>query len=135
MEAQKVTTGTEKSKTDPMDIIIQLLQENNELRRMNIELLTMATDNGTKKAKLPAVRTLDTKTGKVYHAHSAAGKAVAPEYGLPVHNFVWYELVKGSKDNPAKCPNRFRDISEEEYQKILAKQSAPVAPATPAPKK
>jgi hypothetical protein len=118
-----------------MDVILQLLKENNELRKMNIELLTRTADNGTKKAKLPAVRTLDTKTGKVYHSHAAAGMAVAPEFGLKVHNFVWYELVKGSKENPAKCPNRFKDISEEEYQKILAKQSAPVAPATPAPKK
>ena len=64
---------------------------------------------------------LDTKTGKVYRTKSAAGIAVAPEYKLATHNFVWYELVKGTKEKPAKCPNRFKEITQEEYEEKLAK--------------
>lgn len=70
---------------------------------------------------------LDTKTGVAYRTKSAAGIAVAPEYGLPVHNFVWYELVKGTKNKPAKCPNRFEEITQEDYEARNAKQTAPAS--------
>jgi hypothetical protein len=49
----------------------------------------------------------DTKTGVVYRSESAAGMAVAGEYGLPAvkpdgtpNSFVWYAVIK-------KDPNRF----------------------------
>ena len=82
-------------------------------------LITALANGGAKKngrgGKHAAQPVLDTKTGKVYRTKSAAGIAVAPEYGLKVHNFVWYELVKGTKTKPAKCPDRFQDISQEEF--------------------
>lgn len=53
-----------------------------------------------KKAARVAKPVLDTKTKIVYHSRAEAGKAVAGEYGLPVHNFVWYEVIK-------KDPTRF----------------------------
>lgn len=71
------------------------------------------------------IHVLDTKTNKVYRTQAEAGMAVAPEYGLAIHNFVWYELVKGTKNKPAKCPDRFTQISEDEYQERLAEQNAP----------
>jgi len=111
-----------QSQTSPMEVILQLLRDNNELRKENAELRLQLSKNGsstTAKSNRTPIRTLDTVTGKVYPTHSAAGMEVAPEYGLPIHNFVWYELVKGTKEKPAKCPNRFRDISEAEYEKMV----------------
>lgn len=75
---------------------------------------------------------LDIKTGIVYRTESSAGKAVAPEYGLPVHNYVWYELVKGTKDKPAKCPDRFKPVTMADYEAFEAKKNAQVK-STPAP--
>ncbi len=86
-----------------------------------IEALIAQLTNGTTKkngrgGKHTAQPILDTKTNKVYRTKSAAGMAVAPEYGLKVHNFVWYELVKGTKEKPAKCPDRFQEITQEEFE-------------------
>lgn len=90
------------------------------------ELVAAITANGEKKngrgGRHQAQAVLDTKTGKVYRTKASAGMAVAPEYGLKVHNFVWYELVKGTKTNPAKCPDRFKEITQEEYDARLKKQ-------------
>lgn len=66
-------------------------------------------------------KTLDTKTGKVYKSHAAAGIAVAPELGLKVHNFVWYEVI-------VKFPDRFKDITDEEYDEAVAKVEAKTEP-------
>ena len=93
------------------------------------EQINQLLQNGTQKKNGRGGRhapqhVLDLKTGKVYRTKAEAGMAVAPEYGLKVHNFVWYELVKGTKNNPAKCPDRFRVISEEEYQERLKKQNS-----------
>lgn len=91
----------------------------------------------------PAKPVLDTKTGKVYHAESAAGLAVAPEYGLPTvlpngrrNSFVWYQVI-------GKDPNRFKAITVEEYNKRLqasaqvvqVPEKAPEPPKVEEPKK
>lgn len=81
---------------------------------------------------------LDTKTGIAYRTKAEAGKTVAPEFGLKVHNFVWYELVKGTKENPAKCPDRFQELTDEQYAEYLelqAKTKEPVQPAKVEPVK
>ncbi len=69
---------------------------------------------------------LDTKTGKVYHAESTAGMAVATEYGLSAtkpdgtkNSFVWYQIPDRDK--------RFKSITSQEYQETLAKQNQPTA--------
>jgi len=128
MEVVKTPENTQAS---AMDVIAMLLKENNDLRRGMLELQVNGGGNGTtKKGRAPksAVRCMDTKTGNVYHSHASAGMAVAPEFGLKVHNFVWYEVL--AKDN-----TRFTDISEEKYQAVLKanaeKQEAKVT--TPAP--
>jgi len=81
--------------------------------------------NGKGRRKREAKAVLDTKTGKVYHSHAAAGMAVAPEFGLKVHNFVWYEVIP-------KAPNRFKDISQEEYTKAVQEQQKAPAGANKA---
>ena len=122
-KTQENAQGKELSpKADAMDVIAMLLKENNDLRKEMIVLRSNGETNGTPKKKAaprPAVRCMDTKTGIVYHSHASAGMAVAPEYNLKVHNFVWYELTKGTKNVPAKCPERFKDITEEKYQEVL----------------
>jgi len=117
-ETKKTTENVQneqKTETSAMDVIAMLLKENNDLRKGMIELMAGGNGNGgTKKGRAPraAVRCMDTKTGNVYHSHASAGMAVAPEFGLKVHNFVWYEVI-------AKAPGRFQDISEEKYQAVL----------------
>lgn len=114
------------TKTDPMEIIAALLEQNKTLLK---ELAVLRTNGGdtTKKGKAPrpAVRCKDTKTGKVYHSHASAGMAVAPELGLKVHNFVWYEVI-------AKDKTRFQDISDEEYQAVLKADAEKPIAAPPA---
>ena len=109
-------------RVDPMQVIQELMAEN---KRLTSELIasihnTPQTGTAIARTRKPAVRTLDTKTGSIYHAHSAAGKAVAGEYGLRVHNFVWYEVI-------AKDPTRFKDVTEEQYQAYLKTQEAKLA--------
>lgn len=41
-----------------------------------------------------AKRTTDTKTWIVYCARNAAGKAVAPEFGLPITDYVWFDVLR-----------------------------------------
>ena len=98
------------------------------------EQINQLMQNGTQKkngrgGRHEAQHVLDTKTNKVYRTKAEAGMAVAPEFGLKVHNFVWYELVKGTKNKPAKCPERFKVISDEEYEERLKKQKT--QPAQP----
>lgn len=125
--------NAQNTQASAMDVIAMLLKENNDLRKM---MTTMTADGGngtTKKGRTPrpAVRCMDTKTGNVYHSHASAGIAVAGEYGLKTHNFVWYEVI-------AKDKTRFVDISEEKYQAVLkanvekqeAKVTTPVTPVT-----
>ena len=89
-----------------------------------IALIQGAGKKNGRGGKHKAQPVLDTKTGKVYPTKSAAGMAVAPEYHLTVHNFVWYELVKGTKEKPAKCPNRFKELTPEDYAAKMAKVTA-----------
>jgi len=131
MEA-KTAQGTQKE-VNPMDVIALLL---GELKDMRTELnnLKNGGGNGTTKkgrAPRPAVRCVDTKTGNVYHSHASAGMAVAPEFGLKVHNFVWYEVI-------VKAPGRFKDMSDVEYQAVLKANAEKLekkveAPATQSP--
>lgn len=119
------TKETQKTEVSAMEVIAKLLEQNNQLLKEVIELRTNGGGSGTTRtgrAPKRAVRCMDTKTGNVYHSHASAGMAVAPEYGLKVHNFVWYEVI-------AKDKTRFTDISEEEYQAVLkanAEKQAPV---------
>jgi len=129
MAQETVSVEKVQTKTDPMEVIAMLLKQNNELLRENTALRT--DGNGTtKKGRAPraAVRCMDTKTGNAYHSHASAGMAVAPEFGLKVHNFVWYEVI-------TKAPGRFTDISEEKYQAVLKanaeKQEANITPPAP----
>lgn len=39
-------------------------------------------------------RTTDMKSGIVYRSRNAAGKAVAPEFGLPITNYVWFDVLR-----------------------------------------
>lgn len=39
-------------------------------------------------------RTTDTKTGIVYKSRNQAGKAVAPEFGLPISDYVWFDVLR-----------------------------------------
>ncbi len=39
-------------------------------------------------------RTTDTKSGIKYRSRNAAGKAVAPEFGLPITNYVWFDVLR-----------------------------------------
>ena len=104
-----------RKQQEQIDALMERMEQKSPLEEMLTALTngnTKKNGRGGKKVKQPV---LDTKTGKTYRTKSAAGIAVAPEYGLVVHNWVWYELVKGTKKAPAKCPNRFREISQEEF--------------------
>jgi hypothetical protein len=109
---------------------ISELMEAQKQDRELITLLVRQAANGTPQVarngrggRHPAQHVLDTKTNKVYRTKAEAGMAVAPEFGLTIHNFVWYELVKGTKNKPAKCPDRFEVIDDEEYEARLAEQT------------
>ena len=112
-EKVKTPENPETKPVSAMDVIARLLEQNSELHKEVIELRTNGSGE-TKKGKAPkhAVRCLDTKTGNVYHSHASAGIAVASEYGLKTHNFVWYEVITKDK-------TRFEDITEEKYQVVL----------------
>lgn len=49
-------------------------------------------------------RTRDTQSGMEYQSRNAAGKAVAPEFGLPVTDYVWFDVLRLSREG------RFADI-------------------------
>lgn len=120
-----MTTG-QKIEASAMDVIAMLLKQNNDLLAENNALRINGGGNGNaKKGRTPrtAVRCMDTKTGNVYHSHASAGMAVAPELGLKVHNFVWYEII-------AKNPTRFKDITDEEYQATIKANEAKATPPT-----
>lgn len=117
--------GLEEAQKQDRDLITLLVQ--------NAASGTTQKTNGRGGRHAPQ-HVLDTKTNKVYRTKAEAGMAVAPEYGLTVHNFVWYELVKGTKKNPAKCPDRFKVIDEDEYQERLAEQAKKEAEAKNPPK-
>ena len=124
----KTGTGT-KTEVNPMEIVARLLEQNNELLREVRDLRAngaKAVGTNGRGGRHAPIHVQDTKTGKVYRTQAEAGMRVAPEFGLKVHNFVWYELVKGTKNSPAKCPNRFKVLDEKEYQNLLAKQNAKV---------
>lgn len=128
--AEKTTENPENKPASAMDVIARLLEQNSELLKEVIELRTNGTGDA-KKGKAPrhAVRCLDNKTGNVYHSHASAGIAVASEYGLKTHNFVWYEVI-------AKDKTRFEDITEEKYQAVLkanAEKQAKQTTTPPAP--
>lgn len=64
---------------------------------------TTRPDLGGRKAGVPQ---LDITTGKVYKSKSAAGKAVAGEYGLdPYDHYVWYAIIR-------RDPGRFREATK-----------------------
>ncbi len=122
----RVQEEVAKVNASAMELIREMLAENRKLTEAVIAShATATTTTGTGRARKPAVRTLDTVTGIIYHAHSAAGKAVAPSLGLKVHNFVWYEII-------AKFPARFKDVTDVEYQAYLKAHEAPATPVTPA---
>lgn len=119
-----------------MELNVALMSELREMRNGGV---AVAKKNG-RGGRKTAVPQLDTKTGKVYHSKAAAGMAVAPEYGLVVNNFVWYEVIK-------LAPKRFVDYEGEvkedgqvvakpapEMAKVEAKIEQPkTAPVTQAP--
>jgi hypothetical protein len=120
-----MTIGTEETTKVTPDTMLVLMKEIISLRR-DLEDLKKnqggITGTGRNvRGPRKGVKTLDTKTGKVYHSHAAAGMAVAGEYGLPVNNWVWFEIIK-------KDPTRFKDISDQEFeaiQKAGEKQETP----------
>lgn len=81
-------------------------------QQKQIELLTTRTGSGRSGGAVGGGRrepkpVLDTKTGKVYRTMSEAGKQVAAEYGLAIHNWVWYSIPDRE--------SRFKLLSNEEY--------------------
>jgi len=126
MTTETKTESAQAKPADAMDIIALLL---GELRDMRTELNSIKANGGgtvavsTGRKRQPARPVRDTKTGKVYHAESAAGMAVAGEYGFPAqilskktgqmvrNSFVWYNIPDRE--------TRFEHISMEEYQAIL----------------
>ncbi len=68
---------------------------------------TATRGNGGGRQKGKPVK--DTKTGIVYKSHSAAGIALAGEFKLPSHSYVWYEIVR-------LAPSRFVDVGAEEVE-------------------
>jgi hypothetical protein len=132
-ENTQETNGTQ----EVVDMSQMLRMANNliEAQQKQIDQLMAMVQNGTKTnggngrgGRHTPIHTLDTKTNKVYRTQAEAGIAVAPEFGLKIHNFVWYELVKGTKNNPAKCPDRFKTIDEDEYQRRMNQQNQQTAP-------
>ena len=123
----ETTQTVETQQTNITEVLLGLIATMQRQQEQINQL--MQNGNGSQKkngrgGKHEPQHVLDLKTNKVYRTKAEAGMAVAPEFGLKVHNFVWYELVKGTKNNPAKCPDRFRVISEEEYQERLKKQNS-----------
>lgn len=98
-----------------------------EVQALKAEAQTQKTiqtsPRGNGRGKMGGKAVLDTKTGKVYPSHASAGMAVAPELGLPVHNYVWFEVIRTDAA-------RFKDISTQEYWDRV--KTAKEAPATPA---
>jgi len=119
--------ATENNQGTPvLDLAGKTPEEANQILLTHVinlqnQLLTQRNANGRGGKKRTPKPVMDTKTGKVYHSHAAAGMAVAPEYGMTVNNFVWYAVI-------AKDPKRFKDISSEEYTTKLEAQNKP-APA------
>lgn len=119
-----MATGTEEATKVTPETMLVIMREIISLRSIVEDLRKNQGGIKTgKNAKGPrkGVKTLDTKTGKVYHSHAAAGMAVAGEYGLPVNNWVWFEIIK-------KDSTRFKDISDQEFeaiQKAGEKQETP----------
>ena len=113
--AEEATPSTTPTITMTQEMFDQLMGKVSKVDALLAILEGVSKKNG-RGGRHTAQPVLDTKTGKVYRTKASAGMAVAPEYGLKIHNFVWYELVKGTKSNPAKCPNRFKDITPEEYE-------------------
>ena len=68
------------------------------------EKVEQVAETGVKKARAKAKPVVDTKTKIQYKSESAAGRAVAAEYGFD-HNdhFVWYKILK-------EDPERFRKV-------------------------
>lgn len=113
-----MTLRTEEATKVTPDTMLVLMKEIISLRR-DLEDLKKnqggITGTGRNvRGPRKGVKTLDTKTGKVYHSHASAGMATAGEYGLPVNNWVWFEIVK-------KDPTRFKDISDQEFEAIQKK--------------
>jgi len=68
------------------------------------EKVEQLAETGVKKARAKAKPVVDTKTKIEYKSESAAGRAVAAEYGYdPDDHFVWYKILK-------EDPERFRKI-------------------------
>lgn len=69
-----------------------------------IQQRTRVVEGAKKRVKQKAKPVKDTTTGITYKSKSAAGKAVAAEYGLdPKDTYVWYEIIK-------KAPKRFVEV-------------------------
>jgi len=49
--------------------------------------------------------TRDAQTGTEYRSRNQAGRAVAPQFGLPLDNFVWFEVLKRA------ASSRFIDVN------------------------
>lgn len=104
----KFIEGDDKMTTDTQIAIMamELLALRRELDELKSNGTVKVSGNGKSRK---GTKTLDTKTNLVYKSHAACGMAVAPEFGLKVHNFVWYEVLAKVGEG------RFKDITVEEY--------------------
>ena len=106
--------------------LLALRRELDELKSGNGKT---ASAGGGRKAH----HTRDTKTGRIYKSRAAAGMAVAPELGLKIHNFVWYEVLAKVGDS------RFEDVTDEDWkafqelEKEKAENKTPVQQKTVEP--
>jgi hypothetical protein len=135
--SQTISIGELSSKIQELETQLKMAQMENQI----LQLKGMLAQTTEKKSGRGGYRTarpvLDNKTGKVYHAESAAGMAVCSEYkevkvngkmevvplvdqrqGTPLsatmangkrNSFVWYRI-------PDRA-TRFNHITMEEYQK------------------
>jgi hypothetical protein len=73
-------------------------------REVPAPVVEVAKEIAKKRVKMKAKPVLDTKTNIRYKSKSAAGMAVAAEYGLdPTNTFIWYEVIK-------KDSTRFKEV-------------------------
>ncbi len=141
--SQTISIGELSSKIRELETQLKMAQMENQILQLKgmlaqTQITAITTEKKSAKGGYHTARpVLDTKTGKVYHAESAAGMAVCSEYkevkvngkvevvpladqrqGTPLsatkadgkrNSFVWYQI-------PDRA-TRFRHITVEEYQK------------------
>lgn len=102
-------TNTGLASAPPGDLraakdIARVLSQQGATPTTPIEKVEKLAETGRKKARAAAKPVIDTKTKIQYKSESAAGKAVAEEYGYdPDNHFVWYMILK-------KDPDRFKRV-------------------------